>query len=295
MKSYAGLSFKVTAVESVRNKVLREQFGRSMSYFYTQDYPSAVKSVYHGTHPKNIDSILQSNLKRDTSVQLDPGWFGAGFYFSQYADYTMLYRTTGQFRPVCAGDNIKLLRFDILPGRSEKLGGVALGADRKLFTDSHISPLEFEYVMFDARHINPTHVIHVAVTKAPGLSFEGSPEHVGPAGAGVGAAAAVAAPAAPPAAAADGVAAVGAAPIAPPAAAAAAGAGAAAVVAPGAGAAAVVAPGAGAAAVVAPGAGAAAVVAPGAGAAAVVAPGAGAAAVVAPGAAHGAAAGGLQS
>jgi len=193
MKAYAGLKFSVTKVISVRNQLLREQFGRSMSYFYAQGYPAGIKSVYHGTHPRNLASIVKNNLKLDPSQSIDSGYFGRGMYFSQYPDYTMMYRTSGELRCVRAGDNIKLLRFDILPGRTQTLVSVNLGADRTLYKDSHISPTGFEHVMFDSRHFNPTHIIHVSVRNAPGHSFDGTPEQIGPAGAGGDAAAGVAA------------------------------------------------------------------------------------------------------
>jgi hypothetical protein len=215
MPAYSKLKFTVTKVESVNNKMLREQFGRSMSFFYTQGYPSVVESVYHGTHPKNIDSILRDNLKLDPSQQIDNGWFGRGMYFSQHADYTMMYRTTGDLRRVRAGDNIMLLRFDILPGRTHTLKDVKVGIPRMQLKDSHISPFSFEHVMFDPRHVTPTHVIHVAVTNAPGNSFDGSPEQTGPVGAaGAGAAAGGAAGAVGPVAGAAGAAAGAVGPIA---------------------------------------------------------------------------------
>jgi hypothetical protein len=179
MEQYSKLKFAITKVEAVDNQRLREQFGRSLSYFYTQGYPSSVVSVYHGTHPNNISNILRDNLKVCTEQQVDMGWFGRGFYFSAYADYTFMYKTTGALRRVRAGDNFAILGFDILPGRTDQLKHITMGASRTLYKDSHVSPNGFEHIMFDPRHVNPTHVIHISARHAPGLLFEGAVEQTG--------------------------------------------------------------------------------------------------------------------
>ncbi|MDO9334221.1 MAG: hypothetical protein Q7T57_06850 [Dehalococcoidales bacterium] len=53
------------------------------------------------------------------------------------------------------------------------------GAKRTLEFDSHCSPNEFEYVMFDSRHILPRYVISFEAIKAPGSKFDGSAEQMG--------------------------------------------------------------------------------------------------------------------
>jgi len=176
MDGYKHLKFIVEKVELVTNKRLQEQFGRSMCYFYTKGYPAIIETMYHGTDPANIEGILSDNMKMNVARKLDDGWFGRGFYFSKHADYTFMYNTTGSTRLVTAGDRFAILRFDILPGRQETIPHVHVGVARTLFKDSHVSPNGFEQVMFDPRHVCPTHVIHLSVVNAPGRSFIGSAE-----------------------------------------------------------------------------------------------------------------------
>ena len=160
---------------------LEEQFHESFKYFHRMNYNSdrAIRTVYHGTHPDNIAAIIQNNLSMEKKGQLDSGWFGAGMYFSQYADYCMQYHTTGKFERVKAGDSGKLLQFDILPGRMHQLEEVKMGGEREMNFDSHCSPNEFEYVMFDPRHVLPRYVISFEVMLGAGAKFNGSIEQTG--------------------------------------------------------------------------------------------------------------------
>jgi hypothetical protein len=183
MPAYAGLKFVLTSVQRVTNHALEEEFHASMRYFYQQGYHSAehpIRSVYHGTRRSNIDSILRDNLSMDSKGATDSGWFGAGMYFSRHADYVMQYYTCGGFRRVEVGDKGVMLRFDILPGRMRRLDSTDVGAERTDLFDSNCTPSEFEYVMFDSRHVLPRYQIEFEVRRAEGAAFDGSHEQVGP-------------------------------------------------------------------------------------------------------------------
>jgi hypothetical protein len=181
MPAYAKLKFKLTAVEKIHNPTLSDTFYASFRHFHQQHYhsASAVETVYHSTKPANIGPIVQSNLSLKHAGQLDSGWFGNGLYFSKHADYVMQYFSTGAFRRVQVGDKGKILRFDILPGRMNQLKSVTTGIERKDGCDSHVSPNNFEYVMFDARHILLQYVLSFEVLAAPGAIFDGSAEQMG--------------------------------------------------------------------------------------------------------------------
>jgi hypothetical protein len=179
MPDYAKLKFHITGVEKVHNKALEDTFYASMRHFHQQRYPYATEIVYHSTKPANIPAIIKENLRMDKAGQLDSGWFGKGLYFSKHADYVMQYFSTGAFRRVKVGDKGKILRFDILPGRMNQLKSVTTGIERKDGCDSHVSPNNFEYVMFDARHILLQYVLSFEVLAAPGAIFDGSAEQMG--------------------------------------------------------------------------------------------------------------------
>jgi hypothetical protein len=181
MPDYAGLKFALTTVHRVINHTLAEQFHASNRYFYNHGYHSdhPIRHVYHGTKRENIDSILRENLSMDSQGATDDGWFGAGMYFSRHADYVMQYFTCGAFRRVRVGDKGIMLRFDILPGRMKRLIEAEVGAEREDYFDSNCTPSEFEYVMFDSRHVLPRYQIEFEVLAAEGAGFDGSHEQVG--------------------------------------------------------------------------------------------------------------------
>lgn len=182
MPAYARLTFRITQIHRVENARLTSQFHQSMIDMYERGYHSTkepIRTVYHGTRPENIDSIVRENLAMDKKGQTDSGCFGAGMYFSRYADYCMQYHTTGQWKRVEAGDRGRLLQFDILPGRQYEVDHARMVIARRDGFDSHVSPNEFEYVLFDARHILPRYVIDFEVGEAPGAAFTGTPEETG--------------------------------------------------------------------------------------------------------------------
>lgn len=182
MPAYAHLAFDITQIHRVENAKLRSQFHQTTIDMYEKGQHSKsepVRTVYHGTRPRNIDSIVRENLSMEKKGQTDSGWFGAGMYFSRYADYCMQYYTTGQWKRVEAGDRGRLLQFDIMPGRQYQVDHARMMIARRDGFDSHVSPTGFEYVMFDARHIRPRYVIDFEVRQAPGAAFTGAPEQTG--------------------------------------------------------------------------------------------------------------------
>jgi hypothetical protein len=182
MPAYSGLKFIITRVEKVHNTELETQFYASLEFFHKQGYNQdhAIHRLYHGTLPTNIPDILRNNLSMTKKGQLDPGWFGAGLYFSQHADYVMQYKTTGSFRRVVAGDQGTLLQFDTLPGRVRTLAKLEMAGQRLDYTDSNVTPNGYEHVLFDNRHVLPRYVIHFEVRSGSGAKFDGSLEQMGP-------------------------------------------------------------------------------------------------------------------
>lgn len=196
MPAYAGLQFRVTSVQRVVNPTLQSLFIQTLNAFHQQGFGApaeAIRVAYHGTHPDNIGAICENGLSMEKvqSATGDGGWFGAGLYLSQHADYVMQYGTTltpgtlFELRRARLGDRGKLLRFDILPGRMHLLEDFAfgkrldpVGANRQ--HDSHVSPSGFEYVLFERDQALPTYVIEFEVVTAPGTRFEYSKERVGP-------------------------------------------------------------------------------------------------------------------
>lgn len=180
MPDYATLQFKVKAVERVNNPALSKQFEHAQAALQAAGDPSEVVSAWHGTGPSNIDSIARSNLSMSKKGQLDAGWFGAGLYFSEMADYTFVY---APFRTrIQAGQSVRIMQFDLLPGKVHecKAHSSESGKAPAAGFHSNRSPTHFERVLFDSRHCVPRFVVEVEAHKAHGHKFNASPEKNGP-------------------------------------------------------------------------------------------------------------------
>jgi hypothetical protein len=179
MPDYHGLKFTVNAVHSVHNPNLVALFVKAKDEMQKNGIAVVEQIVWHGTHPDNIASIVSSNLSMSKKGKLDPGWFGAGLYFSPFADYSFMYSTVGEFRRVKAGDRGRLLRFVVLPGRVHHLKDLALGQPQHPNYDSNLTPNKFELILFNNHRILPTHVLDFSVSQGVGQKFEGSVEQKG--------------------------------------------------------------------------------------------------------------------
>jgi hypothetical protein len=180
MPAYKDLRFELTRIEKVNNEALSSAFYGRLKALHDAHHSTAVLEVYHGTHPRNVASILANNLQMRKSGQKDDGWFGAGLYFSKHADYTLIYNTTGEFRPVKEGDVGCVLQCSILPGASSSIAKLMDGAPCQPGFDSHVFPNGFEHVVFSSDQILPRYVLFYEVVKAPGRRFDGSIEEMGP-------------------------------------------------------------------------------------------------------------------
>jgi len=174
MPAYKDVHFIVTRIEEIHNAAAKVAFESHKD----QD---TLRVAYHGTHPNNLASILTNNFSMDARGKTDSGWFGAGLYFSRYADYVMMYHTTGSssLRPVRSGEKGKLIQVSLLPGRTCKLSDVHMGEQLFKGHDSHVSPSGFEHVMFDPTRVLPRFIISFDVVKNAGTNFVGSHEHLG--------------------------------------------------------------------------------------------------------------------
>jgi hypothetical protein len=179
LSTYDSVRFELTRIDKVNNDALSGAFYGRLKALHDAHHSPAVLEVYHGTHPRNIPLILANNLQMHKAGQLDKGWFGAGLYFSKHADYTFIYNTTGEFRPVEAGDEGCVLQCSILPGTSYPTTKLMMGAPCQAGFDSHVSPNGFEHVVFSSDQILPRYVLHYKVVAAPGSFFDGSIEQTG--------------------------------------------------------------------------------------------------------------------
>jgi hypothetical protein len=173
MPDYLTMKFVITGVHKINNPKLLKQYETAKAARKQQKGNIAEKTVYHGTRTSNIPVIAQNNLSMSKKGQLDPGWFGAGLYFSPHADYCMMYHTTGKFGPVKIGDRGRLMVFQVMPGRINQLQTLDLGQPKHAQFDSNLSKNGFELVLFDEQFVLPSHIIDFEAKHAPGQKFTG--------------------------------------------------------------------------------------------------------------------------
>ncbi|CUG86046.1 poly (ADP-ribose) polymerase, putative [Bodo saltans] len=123
---------------------------------------------FHGTHPKNVKSIVKTGLLRfqhplnPCKQQVDDGYFGTnkkGIYVSRYADYTLKY--SNRVAPVEPGDEVKTIMFRTMPGKSKHIEKLVGGIDPTVGYDSHSSPTFLEWYLFDEAQCCPQYVLLV--------------------------------------------------------------------------------------------------------------------------------------
>lgn len=185
MPDYKDCRFSVSGVRSIHNAPLRKQYDEAKKKWAKekgggQPMPPDM-DVYHGTHTSNVEAIATNNISMAKKGKLDPGWFGAGLYFSKHADYCFMYcQLGGKLAVAKAGQEGRLLRFRVMPGRINQLSELATGKPQKEGFDSNVSPEDFELVLFQETLALPTHIIDFKVEVAKGSNFNQSVEKKGP-------------------------------------------------------------------------------------------------------------------
>jgi hypothetical protein len=164
------LRFLLVGAERVVNPVLEARFEiKRQELLATRDPKECRERVsFHGTHPKNLKSILHYSLLRfkhplnPCKQQVDDGYFGTnkkGIYVSRYADYTLKYSNR-----VCAvepGDEVKTIMFRTQPGKSRHIEKLAGAIDPTPGYDSHSSPTFLEWYLFDEAQVCPVYVLRI--------------------------------------------------------------------------------------------------------------------------------------
>jgi hypothetical protein len=164
------LRFLLVGVERVVNQVLEARYELKKLELLKSRDPKEVRErvSFHGTHPKNLKSILHYSLLRfkhplnPCKAQVDDGYFGTnkkGIYVSRYADYTLKYSNR-----VCAvepNDIVKTIMFRTLPGKTKHIEKLAGAIDPTPGYDSHSSPTFLEWYLFDEAQVCPAYVLRI--------------------------------------------------------------------------------------------------------------------------------------
>ena len=164
------LRFLLVGAERVCNPVLEARFEMKRKELLAAREAKEVREriSYHGTHPKNIKSILHYGLLRfkhplnPCKSQADDGYFGTnkkGIYVSRYSDYTLKY--SNRICAVDAGDEVKVIMFRTLPGKTKHIEKLVGAIDPTPGFDSHSSPTFLEWYLFDEAQSCPAYVFKI--------------------------------------------------------------------------------------------------------------------------------------
>jgi hypothetical protein len=101
--------------------------------------------LFHGTTEQNMENILKTNfLIEKIGSKTDMGWYGKGFYFSEYPGLSMGY-SGHSYLLVCL----------VYAGNAYKMANINTGCPLQQGYDSHISPDGSEVVIFNPKNILP--------------------------------------------------------------------------------------------------------------------------------------------
>eukprot|EP01012_Entosiphon_sulcatum_P031017 TRINITY_DN3866_c0_g1_i1.p1 TRINITY_DN3866_c0_g1~~TRINITY_DN3866_c0_g1_i1.p1 ORF type:complete len:486 (+),score=94.67 TRINITY_DN3866_c0_g1_i1:23-1459(+) len=162
------VKFKLKEVLRVHNPPLEKAFHKKKDEFRAAGIEIRERVSFHSTHPKNVDSIVRTNLlpfghpTNPCKQQSDSGWFGSnrkGVYVSKYAEYTFKYGN--RLCPMDPGDMVSVIMFKTLPGKCKLIETLSAGIDPTPGYNSHSSPNNIEWYIFDSDQILPEYIIKV--------------------------------------------------------------------------------------------------------------------------------------
>ena len=162
------IRFILVGADAVKNDVLEARFTAKRTELQNIREAKDVREriSFHGTHPKNLKSILKTGLLKfqhplnPCKTQVDDGYFGSnkkGIYVSRYCDYTLKY--ANRVVAVQPGEEAKTIMFKTLPGKSHHCEKLVGPIDPMPGFDSHSSPTFLEWYLFDEAQCCPTHVL----------------------------------------------------------------------------------------------------------------------------------------
>eukprot|EP01095_Lingulamoeba_sp_RSL-Kostka_P015661 TRINITY_DN728_c4_g1_i1.p1 TRINITY_DN728_c4_g1~~TRINITY_DN728_c4_g1_i1.p1 ORF type:complete len:397 (+),score=105.90 TRINITY_DN728_c4_g1_i1:125-1315(+) len=161
-------NYKILEVEELHSEKKLKNFLKSYENLKVKyknskklDYYLTTTIAFHGTHPKNWESIKRRGLLIPSATngivhKTDPGWYGRGVYFSPTASTAQSYARYNEKGE--AGIFVNLL----LTGREYSCNNeIKMGASQIQGYDSHISEHKSrgEIIMFEADKILPIYFI----------------------------------------------------------------------------------------------------------------------------------------
>jgi len=106
--------------------------------------------LFHGTSEVNMENIIKTNfLTEKIGSTTDMGFYGKGFYFSEFPSLSISYSRGNPYLLICLG----------FVGKAFKMASVITGCPLTDGYDSHISPCGSEVVIFNPNHVLPCYKV----------------------------------------------------------------------------------------------------------------------------------------
>jgi len=147
---------RLTKIEVAVSPTLMRQFEEQREEFKRKHIPSGTVLAFHATRQRStVESIVRGNFDPDfIGSQTDSGWWGRGFYFSEFPGTSLSY-----------GTNMLLCK--VLPGKTYDVSVRMDGQSLKSGFNSHrLEKNEGGYgqelVIDNPRQILPCYILHVA-------------------------------------------------------------------------------------------------------------------------------------
>lgn len=152
-----GGSVKLAKVEYVINPKLIKAFDQQRDQFKKRGIPSDIVLAFHGTKSRAVvDNIVENNFDpAKIGSATDAGWWGRGFYFSEFPDVSIGY-----------GGGQNMLLCQLLPGKafdvSTRMDGQPLKRD---FNSHRLAPNAQGYgqelIIDNPNQILPCYILHL--------------------------------------------------------------------------------------------------------------------------------------
>ena len=165
MKGKLPITFQLVAAKAIESSQLKNNLE---NYKNTLLEPARNRFSFHGTNPKNIQSIIQKGLLpyghvlSSAKCQVDEGYFGStekGIYVSRYMDYALQY--SNNVKGLSPGDVVDILMLTTVLGRPRHLSEALGPIDPTALYNSHISPNGLEWYLFSECQSHPHRLLTV--------------------------------------------------------------------------------------------------------------------------------------
>jgi hypothetical protein len=191
---YLDIRIELVSAEAVRYGPTRARFQQHLAERRSEGACVSTSVVFHGCRALNVGTMdaqteVKDGLARrgvvpagmSQSKTTDDGWFGdnkKGVYVAKNLKYCLKYANPAGWKPVCAGETVKVLMLELLPGKVKEMSRRQPGCPPTPNYDCHLScDSKQEFYVYDPSVTTPgaeicpprqlllTHILEVKLHK----------------------------------------------------------------------------------------------------------------------------------